>query len=369
MVLMRGSGYVTSLTVLPMTRPGRDLPWTETTGSSDNGDDDRRRTKVTEYDPNGYLRRTVNPAGVDAGTGRPKFSYTSDAQVTSDPDAAKDATVYEYANNDPSLRTSKRLAWGDRGGQDSKRYRQDFGYDDRGRIETIDPPHEGTPNPDGRTTYSYFEPGWVKSAKDKYQTISYDYDGRGDQKLWESDGGRKMTRSYWPSGKLRTRIGRKGGESDLRRYGYEYDKNRSMSRMVDSGTNMDSSGDDRETGYGYDNADRQTKVNEKSFEADGDTRRGKDTALSYDKNGNVEVRRTDGRYDARGDNYAGGKTATFTYDSLDREQSMAVAAPDEPTGAPRPIGGIRVSAGSGSPTDRMRLGIRSSASSSLPMGG
>src|SRR3954452_4134280 len=63
-------------------------------------------------------------------------------------------------------------------------------------------------------------------------------------------------------------------------------------------------------------AERQTLVNETWAS-------GKDTAFDYDPNGNVKVRRTDGTNGANG--YQGGKTATFTYDALDRETQLEVA--------------------------------------------
>gem|GEM_PF-6680547 len=45
---------------------GRDLPWRETVGEGD-----YRRTTVSEYDPNGNLRRIVAPRGVSEA-GRPR---------------------------------------------------------------------------------------------------------------------------------------------------------------------------------------------------------------------------------------------------------------------------------------------------------
>ena len=313
---------------------GRDLLWTETTGAGDNGED-RARTRVFEFDPNGSLRRMVNPKGVDQGSGVPDFTYTADSQVSSSPDAAKHATVYEYEASDPSLLTSVRLPWGDRDNADQVRYTQKFGHDDRGRVDTIDPPRDfatnPTPDPAARTSYTHFATGWIRSAHDHYQDFDYDYDKRGLQKLWrvtdDATGNvRRIDRSYWPSGALKERTGQKrldGTESPEYTYLYEYDHNGSLSLLRDERK-------DRTTTFGYDDADRQTLADEQAFDVNEETRRGKDTKLAYDRNGNVLERLTDGRVQANG-SYLGGKTTTFSYDSLDREQSMDVVAGGERT--------------------------------------
>ena len=155
--------------VTARTFDGRDLLWTETTGAADNGED-RRRTRVFEFDPNGALRRTVNPKGVNSATGLPSFAYTSDSQLSSSIDSTKHSTVYEYESADPSLLTSVRLPWGDRDADDQKRYTQTFGHDARGRVDTIDPPRDFAtqpqPNLAARTTYEHFATGWIRAAHD-----------------------------------------------------------------------------------------------------------------------------------------------------------------------------------------------------------
>ncbi len=310
---------------------GLDRLWRETTGSSVG--EDRVRTRVWEYDPNGMLRRMVNPAGVNLFTGLPEFSYSTDAEVSSDPAAAKNATVHEYDDPaDPTLVSAKRLPWDERDSEDGVKYRQGFAYSRRGYLENVDPPHTGAPSDAAKTTYTHFATGWIESVTDSHKTIAYDYDRRGDQTRWQStktgqsEAKRVMTRDYWPSGLLQSRTGRDtSAGADRLRYSYSYNPNRSLTRMVNE--RPDDPSKRRETSYAYDAAERQVRVDEASFEVGEDLRRGKDTLLSYDENSNVIERRTDGRFTA--DSYMGGKTAAFGFDRLDREFSMDVTAVGE----------------------------------------
>jgi RHS repeat-associated protein len=320
--------------VTTRTFDGRDLLWTETTGAADNGND-QQRTRVFEFDPNRRLRRIVNPRGVNATTGLPNFGYTADGQVSSDPDAAKHATVYEYEDqSDPTLLTSVRLPWGDRDADDQKRYRQGFDHDGRGRVTAIDPPTtELTPPAAARTTYTHFDTGWIKSASDHWQTFDYDYDKRGLQTAWKVTETRPATgftreieRLYWPSGALHERSGRKNlgqGVQPEYTYAYEYNRNGLLTLLVDERL-------DRETEFTYDDADRMLDADESAFMSGEDLRRGKDTRLRYDLDGNVVKRRTDGRIQAD-DSYAGGKTTEFCFDPLGRETEMEVTADGEAT--------------------------------------
>jgi RHS repeat-associated protein len=150
------------------------------------------------------------------------------------------------------------------------------------------------------------------------------------QTLWSSDKGREVRRTYGDNGKVASREGwAKNGLGTLekqRAYSYEYNLNGSLKRMAD--LNVATGAERRTTTYEHDDAERELQVDEASFELDGETRRGKDTKFVYDSGGNVLERKTDGRFQADG-SYAGGKTATFGYDPLDRETQEHVAAPDE----------------------------------------
>ncbi len=324
----RGPGDPEIRQVTERTFDGRDLIWTETTGASGNGPD-MLRTRVFEFDPNGLLRRVVRPAGVDPATRLPNFTYASDPEVTTGPDAAKNATVYEYGAPDPTLRTSTRLAWNTDDG--AKRYRQDFGYDALGRLDKIDAPYDGAAGAApaaARTAYTYLDTGWPKTATDNWQTLTYDYDRRGLQTLWESNKGRKITRTYWPSGMPKSRLGEvRPATTWTTKHNYTYTERPGylLAKMVDVRT-----GGNRETTFDYDGMGREVKVDEASFNLADQTRRGKDSKLTYDADGNVTERLTDGRFQTDG-SYTGGKRTTSTYDSIDQETEILVAAPSEAT--------------------------------------
>jgi RHS repeat-associated protein len=315
----RGEGLAEHRQVTERTYDGRDLIWTETAGASDNGPDDQVRTRVFEFDPNGMLRRVVRPAGVNPATRLPNFTYTTDTQVTTD-DASRNATVYEYGSTNPNLQTGTRLAWNDDDG--TKRYRQNFGYDTRGRLNSIDPPYDaaGSPPAAARTTYTHFDTGWVKTATD-WQTLTYDYDRRGQQTLWRSSKGRETTRTYWPSGMPKTRVATAG--STVRSYSYEQRPGYLVSKMVDNDLN-------RETTFTYDGMGRTMRVDEAAFDVNEQSRRGKDTKIAYDADGNVKERQTDGRFLTDG-SYSGGKLSKYTYDTVDQEIEALVTAPGEAT--------------------------------------
>jgi YD repeat-containing protein len=98
-----------------------------------------------------------------------------------------------------------------------------------------------------------------------------------------------------------------------RLYGYEYNRNGRLTLLHDRRKN-------RRTLFSYDDADRMLDADEKAFTTPAEdeedvVRRGKDTRLGYDFDGNVISRRTDGRIQANG-TYAGGKLTTFDFDQL-----------------------------------------------------
>ena len=303
---------------------GRDLPWAETTGSGAH-----ERTSVREFDPNGNLRREVNPAGVDPATKLPRVADAGDGAVPGTSTATKNATVREFSAD--NLLTSIHLPWGDRDAADQRRYRQDFLLDTRGRVQSIDAPYEWT-KPGvkaARTSYTHFDSGWIKTNSDQDvidpdtgapvsdQMLSYDYDRRGLQTLWKSSTNRQMTRTYFPNGKLRERravVPAQGSSAEKsRRYTYRYNPNRSLITIND----LDKS---RITRMDHDVAERQRYVDE-------EWANGKDTSFGYDANGNVTARRTDGELTgADRSGYAGGKLTTYEFDSLDRETKMTVDA-------------------------------------------
>jgi RHS repeat-associated protein len=322
---------------------GRDLPWTQTVGN---------RTTVTEYDPHGNLRRVVNPPGV-GGDDRPLNAWngTPPTRAAAAEDggasvAAENATVYTYSSDD--LPTAIHLPFGDPDGtggapSDQDRWRQDFGYDERGRVRTVDAPYlwrvdcdpDAVPPSQGctaRTTYGHLDADWPSSQSEPAwqdpdssatgtPALTYSYNEAGLQTGWAtaagSDQRRIVNRTYWPDGSLESRTAKETGADPApqRTFNYAYNLNGSLTRITDV-----RSGGDRVTRISRDAAERQTLVNEMWANS-------KDTVLTYDKDGNVLTRRTDGAVDAAVDpaqpdpaTYKNGKTTSFDYDPLGRER-------------------------------------------------
>ena len=325
--------------VTERTFDGRDLKWSETVGTDD------PRTTLTEYDPNGNLRRTINPAGVDGtdndnGTPEPANPWDGGALTTSST-ATENATVREYSADNQL--TSVHLPYGDPDGEgpepnESERWRQDFDRNTRGRVEAHkapydwsnecpDPPVNNDPGCPSTSTYTYFDTDWIRSMSDPQltdpdpdrtysQDVFYNYDARGNQTEWRSPRNqtnrRHVTREFFPNGTLKQRTARESNPAGERSYTYDYDRNHSITRMTDVQK-------DRTTRVGYDRAERPIIVDE-------DWGSGRDTAVFYDRDGRTTTRRTDGEVSTELDRstYSGGKTTSFRYDGAGREDRMWV---------------------------------------------
>jgi RHS repeat-associated protein len=324
---------------------GRDLEWAVTRGTGQH-----RRTTVTEFDPNGNLRRTVKPAGVDEASSLPLIDDPGTA-VTQSSGVTRHAEVREYTADDQLA--VKHLPWGDRDAQDQERWRMDFRHDQRGRVHEIESAYnwndpcdpssstrdEGCPT---KTAYRYYDSGWIAAATEPtvgspggaaptQELYFYAYDLRGLQTAWESLKPRKMHREYFPSGKLKLRRAEAEGET-TRTYTYAYDANGSMTRTEDQQRS-------RVTTFAYDAADRQTIVDETWAD-------GRDSTFRYDPDGNTTRRRTDGNVTgADPDAYTGGKLTSFEYDPLARETKTRVevgGAVRETTSEYFPSGALRL---------------------------
>lgn len=318
--------------VTERTFDGRDLPWTVKRGAGQGQDQPAPSTTVREFDPNGNLRRVVNPKGVEDGKPREQ-DEAQDGEPTST--AGQHATVFELdADN---LVTDRWLPRGDLDESDGFKYRQHFERGERGQVIWIDAPYKDETDRTVRVSYAHYknlwilkssDEHWVDPASDERQidfSFEYDYDRRGSQKLWQlvkpdgDDEGtdpdrlRRTEREYYPSGTLKRRLARRTPADDTpRSYVYGYDANRQLKQAKDVQR------PDRIWNMGYDQAGRMTSVNE-AWEA------GKDTKLDHDADGNVRARFTDGRLDSGADDgYRGGKATRFTLDSLARETEMRV---------------------------------------------
>ncbi len=312
---------------------GRDLPWTETVGTGDHA-----RTSVTEHDPNGNLRREVRPAGVDEdATPLPEHADSSDQTGSPTDDALSHSIVREYSADNQQTTVHLPIS-----GSGDERYRQAFGYDARGRLDQADAPRT-TAQAISRTAYSHLDSGWISSSTDptlvphngkpQYdQRLAYEYDDAGNQTLWKSQKGsadrRVMTRSYYPNGLLHIRRAEAAGDPDAREYEYEYNGNHSLTKIVDTDPDRPTVDETRTTNISYDDAERQTVVNETWGELEEVGRKaGKDTVYTYDHDGLVAQRLTDGKAAGASEDpadYAGGRKTGFRYDEVGREDRTYV---------------------------------------------
>ncbi len=335
----RASDASTEAQVTSMTYDGRDMPWASTTSG------DKTRTQVTEFDQNGNPRRSLTPSGVDGDTKRASITDTG-GPVDASSDAAKNATVREYTPDNVLQKTW--LPWGDDNPSDLKnpsnstRFHQDFTIDGLGRTTTVGTPTDAASD-SNPTKYGYYENGWIKSSTDPTitatgddyrHTVTYSYDHRGNQTRWDSSGSdaqaaRHITRGFYPNGLLQSRSATASNAPD-RSYSYFYNPDHGLVQTDDLRKQTDGSQDTRTTKVSYDDANRPILVDQSHGWAGG---RGKDTATSYDLNGNAMQRMTDGVASTPGDpahpGYQGGKTTDFSYDVLDREQRMHVTGTDE----------------------------------------
>ncbi len=328
--------------VTETTFDGRGLPWRETTGT---GAD--TRTRFREFDPNGNLRRVVNPKGLEGG--EPKHVDSGSDTEADLLNPTLHATVRTYDEDD--LVTDVYMPWGERDARDRRRYKQSFIRDDRGRglVESIVSAHELSAETAPRVSYEHFDSDWVAAATDEdvmdattqepapSHLVDYDYNKRGDQVLWDSKNagqtprGRRITRTFYPNGTLATRTAEKevpdepGPDESKRSYSYFYNPNRSLAELSDSWDGRPAGQTERLTRFARDGAERETIVNETWAS-------GKDTVTGYDDAGNIETRQTDGRRNADTGAYVdsnGGrddaKTTAYAYDVLDRETQMSVA--------------------------------------------
>ncbi len=322
---------------------GRGLPWQETIGT---GDD--RRTTVKEFDENGNLRRIVNPKGLGSDR-EPSYDDTGVSSGDNLRDATEHATVRLFSADD--LASEEFFPWGDRDARDQRRFTQKWTRDNRGRVQTHSSAYEVGAATAPQKSYTYFETDWVASVSDEEihdpdppnpriygQLFDYDYDKAGNQILWESENsdtaeGRKITRTFYPSGQLATRKGQRAVEDThtTRTYSYFYNPNRSLIRMDDTNPARPAGQETRSTTFTRDAAEREQIVNETWAT-------GEDTRFVYDEAGNVTRRQTDGRWNASTSTYvdsAGGrddaKTTDFTYDRLEREKTMDTTQGSDPS--------------------------------------
>ncbi len=324
-------------TITTTTHDGRGLPW-RTTVEGDTETPARR--SITEFDANGNLRRTVNPAGM-AGLLPRVADDGTDA-------AAADAHVRVYDQDD--LLVEELLPFRDEpgeGGARDVRFRRSWHRDTPlRRVTAIERPHATGVEEVWQTRYCHNAAGWIVGATEEHRRggppdcandplFAYEYDEQGNQTRRHSrnadvnSDGYDLRWTYWPNGLVRRRTGVRlldnGGGDDVetrRDYDYHYNPNGSLVGMVDSDARRDQPGDQvRTTRIDRDGAERETRIDERWST-------GTDVQNEYEPHtGLLAVRRTDGFFDTTGA-YGGAaaKATSFAYDVLGRETSMTVDA-------------------------------------------
>jgi RHS repeat-associated protein len=386
------------------TYDGRDLPWTTTTGVTAVGQATNvTRTTVTEYDGNGNVRRTVNPAGVSqnmsavgpadtTGQGGAYYPYeasssdsgydnTGNPSKTSsesaDQDANIDATIRVY--NTDNLLTAVYQPWGcnltqsnnptectdpEAEATDPRRFRQLFARDSLGRVQTSTDSYDWTNKSaqQNQTNYTYTDSGWISSETEPTvspttgETTSYQYDPAGDQTSWQQSGtlsgsnggkalGQDTTSAYYPDGQLAQNhaAGMQGVAVEHTYTYYHLPTGELDYAQTDTASTSSAPGETQN--LTYDDDGRLVAVNENipPGTVQGATPSPYDTTQAYDADGNLAQRRTNGSITPGSGLYTGGQTTSFTYDTLGRETTMAVApnpatASTTPDSCPAPAG-------------------------------
>jgi RHS repeat-associated protein len=149
-----------------------------------------RETKFG-YDQVGNQIKVISPRGVNT----PGTDADFVAETTYD---ALNRPSRQYQPYDPA------------DGRYNKKVFTETKYDAVGRVDTVSMPPSSGEVTRNDTTYSYYDNGWVKSAKDPWDILTeYDYDDLGQQtkRTLTSAGGsskRTMTWDHFPDGKLKT---------------------------------------------------------------------------------------------------------------------------------------------------------------------
>jgi RHS repeat-associated protein len=366
---------------------GRGLQWSATTGTGSDA-----RTTVTETDGDGNPVRTVNPAGVSS-SGSPYYAYTQnytsspgimggnpDNSSAANTDANLDATIRAYDTSNmlravylpfgcnqtanatkasciPQQATGQAFNSGQN--DDTRRFAETFGQSSDGmdRVGSVAQAYNwNTQGASNYTTiYSYLPSGWLAEATgpqldDKSQQMTaYTYDPAGDQTGALTTGTppppatqvlRNLQRSYWPDGQPQ-QVDGKSNTAIEHSYNYYYQPAGQLSEL-DSPSPIDLSAAPAETdSMCYDPAGRLTRVNETFMPGAADT--GLDTAQTYDADGNLSTRSTNGYLGTASGSqtscptaaqaqsstpppYTGGEQTTFAYNNLDQETTMKVAS-------------------------------------------
>ena len=329
------------------------------------------RTTLTEYDANSNLRRVVDPSGVTmSGTGASQSWAPTNPDVIGDnltSTASTDAvhaTVYDYTDRANSYSAGESgeptAVYQPRSGTSDTVYAEKVDYDplDRTRtIWTVDNVNAGSPF-SVHSSYDRLLNGWISGSQDfatatvQINNNTYNYDQAGSQLSWKLDPDVTTTankissigREYWPNGEMKTRTGSAlVGTTTVgtpRSYSYWYDPNESLIGVHDAAHS-------RMTYTERDGAGRASSVVQRYGTGSSDEnagtlawQRGRDSAFSYDHDGNVTLRRANGtlnRIDGTMADPTSGaprSSTRFTYDAEGKETIGAFYEPSKLTGSP-----------------------------------
>jgi RHS repeat-associated protein len=250
-----------------------------------------------DYDAAGNLQRELSPRAFDTSGNASATDYR---------------TTYQYDENDQQTRIDLPTA------ADTAATYVHRDYDPNGNLASVslpvpaaDPTQLG---PDDKTTLSYFDPGWIRTANDPgAQSSSYDYRPEG----WQSSRVAKLTDGttrttgweYYPDGMLQARTDR---DANLTRYTYDADNNlltADSSRGISDVSQLP-----MHLTAAWDSVDRVAKTRERR----GTTGNWKATTFSYDDNDNVTALLENASEDPTTGALTGGRQSDLTYDADDR---------------------------------------------------
>ena len=258
------------------------------------------------YDAVGNRSKLISPRAFDAGgPSGPWTQYVTD---------------YAYDELNQLVRTDL-----PKSAAETERQSVHSAYDPNGNLEWTSLP-VATQNPTdiatsatARTVMSYFDPGWVRTAKDPANPrVAFDYTAQG----WQAsrtpevkgspgtpDTGRASRWEYFPDGQLKTLAGRDGKPNR-----YTWDANNNLLTATE-GRGVDDPGQAR----------TQVQATYTGFDQLAKTRHKKATQTNwaftqykgYDRNGNLTERLDDGKETATGTLVTTPRRNTFAYDQAD----------------------------------------------------
>lgn len=215
------------------------------------------------------------------------------------------------------------------------------GYDKSGNLTTTTLPVKdedpGTVDLDKQTTYTYWDPGWIRSSNDHVDVperpVFFDYSAEGWQteRVSEHRQGSTMRWEYNNDGTLNRVVDRGGHDAT---YSYDLDKN--LTGAIDNrGQGQQSRSYTVESGYnGFDEPTKTREQNE--LQANWTF-----TAYRYDRNGNVATREDDGEETGNHTLVQQGRLNLLAYDWVDEQTRQDDLGTDWQPSNPQPNLGDR----------------------------